>query len=177
MIEGTEVLLLAWQVERLLLLLSRMETRTRLTFALLGALVLGACSNAGMTNDGPSTMQLALTDARIENNHHLSGCQGADSLVSMLDELGRHDSTMTPLMDRMDGAHGHMTHCSGGNFDGLARSIADMHTAMSDHDQRMRNTSTLEAAQSECSAHVDAMDTMTQDMMDDLTGMSCMMGG
>ena len=139
--------------------------------------MLAACSSAGMTNDGPSTMQSALTDARIENDHHLSDCQGADSLVSMRTELDRHDSTMTPLIDRMDGAHGRMSHCSGGNFNGLSRSIANMHSAMSDHDQRMRSASTLEAAQSECSAHVDAMDTMMQDMMGDLMGMSCMMGG
>jgi hypothetical protein len=130
-----------------------------------------------MMNDAPSTMQSALTDARIENDRHSSACQGADSLVTMAAELDRHDSNMSPLIDRMDGANGHMGHCSGGNFPGLSRSITDMHAAMSDHDQRMRNASTLEAARSECSAHVAAMGTMMQGMMGDLMGMSCMMGG
>ena len=159
-----------------LALLSLMETRIHLTFALLGALALGACSNADTMNDGPSTLQAALTDAKIENVRHLSACQGTDSLVGMAAELKRHDSNMTPLIDRMDGMHGRMTHCSGGNSSGLARSLTDMHSAMSDHDQRMRSAETLDAAKSECSAHVAEMDTMMQDMMGDLTGMSCMMG-
>ena len=138
--------------------------------------MLGACGNTDMMNDGPSTMQSALTDARVENDRHSSACQSADSLVSIVAELDRHDSDMTPLIDRMDGAHSHMTHCSGGNLSGLSRSITDMHAAMSDDDQRMRSASTLEAARSECSAHVDAMRAMMQGMMGDLTGMSCMMG-
>jgi len=153
-----------------------METPIRLTFALLGALALGACSNAEMMNDGPSTMQAALTDARIENDRHLGACQGSDSLARMVPELELHERNMARLMDRMDGTHGHMTHCSGGDFAGLGRSITDMHSAMTAHDQRMRSAETLDTAKSECSAHVDAMDGLMQNMMGDLSGMSCMMG-
>lgn len=138
--------------------------------------MLGACSNADMMDDGPSTMQAAVTDARVENERHLSACQGADSLVGMVAELELHDRNMARLMDRMDGTHGHMSHCSGGNLAGLGRSITDIHSAMADHDQQMRSEETLDAAKSECRAHVDAMDGMMQDMMGDLTGMSCMMG-
>ena len=147
-----------------------------MTFALLGALVLCACSNADTMNDGPSSMQAALTDARVENDRHLGACEGSDSLVGMVAELERHDGNMTPLIDRMDGTHGRMTHCSGGNFSGLAGSLTDLHSAMSDHDKRMRNAETLDAAKSECRTHVDTMDTMMKDMMGDLKGMSCMMG-
>ena len=83
---------------------------------------------------------------------------------------------MTPLIERMDGVHGRMNHCSGGNLNGLARSLTDMHSVMSDHDHRMQGAQTLDAAKSECSAHVAEMGAMMQDMMGDLTGMSCMMG-
>jgi len=154
-----------------------MNPRNCVAVALLGALVLAACSNADMMNDGPSTMQSALGDARIENARHSSACQGADSLPKVVAELDLHNSKMTAIVDRMHGAHGHMSHCSGGNWDGLSRSVTDMHTAMSDHEQRMRSAATIDAARSECSTHVAAMDEMMQGMMGDLTGMSCMMGG
>ena|SRR6188768_3315975 len=154
-----------------------MKPRNCVAVALLGALVLAACSNADMMNDGPSTMQSALGDARIENDRHSSACQGADSLPKVVAELDLHNSNMTAIVDRMHGAHGHMSHCSGGNWDGLSRSVTDMHTAMSDHEQRMRSAATIDAARSECSMHVAAMDEMMQGMMGDLTGMSCMMGG
>lgn len=154
-----------------------MKPRNRMVVALLGALVLGACSNAEMMNDGPSTMQAALSDARIENDRHSSACQSAESLPGVVAELDLHDNKMALVTNRMDGAHGRMSHCSGGNFDELSRSVTDIHAAMSGHDQRIRSAGTIESARSECSTHVAAMDRMMQGMMGDLNGMSCMMGG
>jgi len=154
-----------------------MKPRNHVVLAFLGALVLGACSNADMMSDGPSTMQAALGDARIENDRHSSACQSAPSLPGVLAELDLHDNKMALVTNRMDGAHGRMSHCTGGNFDELSRSVTDIHAAMSDHDQRIRSAGTIEAVRSECSRHVAKMDGMTQGMMGDLNGMSCMMGG
>jgi len=40
-----------------------------------------------------------------------------------------------------------------------------MHTSMSDHEQQIRSAPTIDAARSECSTHVAAMDEMMQGMM------------
>ena len=122
-------------------------------------------------------MQSALTDATAENSRHLSACQTVDSLPSMVGELDRYETNMTPLIVRIDGAHGQMSHCSGGNLGGISQSLAGMHAEMSDDEQRMRNAPTLTLARSECSTHVNAMNAIMQGMMGELNGMSCMMMG
>jgi len=67
-----------------------------------------------------------------------------------------------------------MGHCSGRSFEHMTGSLNGLHSEMSGHSERMRIATTLDAAQSECATHTDAMRGMMQGMMDDLDTMPCM---
>ena len=152
-----------------------MKAQATLALAVFSTLTLGGCGHGDMMNNGLSSMHQAVTDGEAENDRHSSACDAAESMPAMLSELDRHESGMSQVMDRVDGALRGMGHCSGANFDDLSHSVTQLHSAMSDHDQRIRSAATLDVARAECSTHVGSMAGMMQNMMGDLAGMSCMM--
>jgi hypothetical protein len=154
-------------------------------FGALLALVTG-CASPDPANPAGEQMSLALTDGNTENNRHAEACASASSMETVMTELTRHDDAMSAVMTRMDDAQNQMrggmmrqgtmmsSNCSGASFDDMSNNLSGMRSEMAADSDRMRAAATLEDAQSECSAHADAMRQMMHGMMGDLDSMSCM---
>jgi hypothetical protein len=146
-----------------------------------GAIAAACVEDDAMDNAGQD-MSAALAEADAENDRHAAACNDVSSTAGMLEELAQHEDTMAGVMERMDDARERMRtgpmmgmgHCSGPSFDHMSGSLADAHSEMSGHSERLRAAGTLDTAQSECASHTDTMRDMMRGMMDDLHSMPCM---
>jgi hypothetical protein len=145
---------------------------------LVASLVAIACGGGPAMNDAPQSLQGALSDARAENERHLSACQDAQSMLDMTTELDRYEDTMPTLLDRFDEVRVHMSHCSGGNVAGMSRSMIAIRSELSSRTPAIRKATSLGDAQAACTAEGTEIGALMSDMMRDLGGMSCgtMMG-
>jgi hypothetical protein len=144
------------------------------------ALAVG-CTHAGESNEAGENMLAAISDASRENDRHADACTAASSMDGTMTEVSQHEDSMGGILLRMDQAQDHMrmgsmmsTHCSGPSFDQMSASLAEMHTEMSSHADRMREAPSLDDARNECITHRDVTREMMRSMRDDLEDMPCM---
>jgi hypothetical protein len=137
------------------------------TILLAGAILAGC----GRMMTGPDAMRGAVGDAVDEDQQHLTAGRTVASLPAMLDEVDRHTSRMTAIMDDMRMHMASMQHCS--SIESMMDVRHGMRMELDAHVATMHAETDLVEASAEVEDHVGTMGRMLGDMGSILDGTHC----